>query len=167
MRRVVAGVFLLAVLATGGWVAGQALRPEVLPVASPVPSLEYRPAGAAPRQLAAADGTPTVVMLFHSQCGHCHAELDALERDPGALGPARIVLLTQEDTLPATLIHARWPRLAAAPRVEWGTVRAAEFKRDFGVLATPAFFLFGTDGRLRRKVMGEARPQFLAAALRG
>jgi hypothetical protein len=167
MRRVMAGVFLLAVLATGGWVAAQAMRPEVLPVSASIPPIQYHPAGGAPRRLQAAERIPTMVILFHSQCGHCHQELDLLNRDLAALGPVKLVLLTGEDTLPTRAIHARWRNLAAAPNVEWGTVRREDFSRGFGVLSTPAIFAFGPDGRLRRKVVGEAKLEFLAAALRG
>src|SRR4051812_49033906 len=100
MRRVMAGMFLLVVLGTGGWVAAQAMRPETLPVSAPIPATTYRPWGGAPQPLRAAGRVPTMVVLFHSQCSHCHEELDLLDRDLAALGPVRLVLLTGEDTLP-------------------------------------------------------------------
>lgn len=166
MRRAVAGLFLLLILCTGGWLVAQVLRPEALATGGAMPSLTYQASGAA-ATLRPSATTPTAVLLFHSKCSHCHYQLDQLDRELEKLGDARLYLFTTEDSLPAGEMRTRWKRLAAAPNVVWGTVRAADFEREFGVLSTPVTFAFGPEGRLLERIIGEARVDYLAAALRG
>jgi hypothetical protein len=160
MRRVLAAVFLLVILGTGAALAARSTRPSPLLAGGAMPALSYRDAMGRQQALAA---TPagTVVMLFHSRCTHCHAQLDRLDRELPRLGATRLVLLTTEDSVSGAEITRRWPRLASAPTVTWGSVEAATFQERFGTLVTPALFVFGPDGHLRAKFRGETKLELL------
>lgn len=167
LRRVTAAAFAVLLLATAGWVVAQVLRaPAPIADGGALPALAYRSPGG-DGVLAPAPGTPQMVMLFHSRCGHCHYQLGLLDRELDRLSGARLFLVTTEDSLPSREIRERWPRLADAPNVTWATVDAGAWKREFGVTSTPATFVFGRDGRLRRTIRGEAKIDFLLESLHG
>lgn len=161
MRKFAAVVFLVLIASLGAAMAMQANRPDPLPVGGALPDVSYRDG----RQAHAVGerGRAAVVMLFHSRCGHCHAQLDAMER-AALRGDATTYLLTSEDSVATGMIARRWPHLAASPHVRWGSVDAHEFQARFGTLVTPAVFVFDAHHKLVRKYRGEVRTDLLAAA---
>src|SRR5690606_13663184 len=98
---------------------------------------------------------------FHSDCGHCHAELDLLDRAADRMAPARWVFLTIESSLPDALIRSRWPRLAAAAHVGWGTVAAGRVRSEVGALHTPSFYVYDSGGALAAVFRGAVKPELL------
>lgn len=168
MRRAIAGLFVVLILCTAGWLFAQVLRrPQALSTGDTIPTLSYH-APSRPAAALRADGAaPTLVMLFHSKCGHCHFQLDQMNAAVDRFADARVFLFTTEDSLPTREVQERWGRLYGASNVTWGTVAADDFQKDFGVLATPAIFTFDPQGKLLRKIQGEAKVDFLVEALRG
>lgn len=154
MRRVLATLFLLLLIGTGGWLVAKTSRSEALTPGDRLPAITaVAPTG----ELAVRTGPRgAVVILFHSRCGHCHAQLDRMAENVTLL-QRPVYLLTPEDTLPAADIRGRWSKLTAHPDVRWATVDPDVFLRDFGTLVTPAIFVFGPDGRLVRKFRGETK----------
>jgi hypothetical protein len=136
LRRACAALFLTVVLGAAGWLGAQVMRPGALAVGAAMPSLRYTGTAGAQPLRAAAEGR-TVVVLYNSKCGHCHYELGVLDRNAGRLAGAHLVLVTTEDSVARAEVRREWPRLAASPNVDWGTVSRDEFLRGFGTLATP------------------------------
>lgn len=161
MRRVLATLFVLLLIGTGGWLVAKTSRSDALTPGDRLPAITAAaPAG----ELAVRTGPHgAVVILFHSRCGHCHAQLDRMAAHAASLsGP--IYLLTSEDSLPTADMNGRWSRLTAHPDVQWATVDPDLFLREFGTLVTPAVFVFGPDGRLVRKFRGEVKLELLSPA---
>lgn len=162
-RRFAALLFLAVIVTAGAWLTRKVLAPGPIAEGDRVPAISYRAADGTGTPLAVDGERGTVVMLFHSQCGHCHTQLDELDRDLGTLDGIRLVLLTTEDTVPATEAARRWPRLRAG--ATWGTVGAEAFRERFGTLGTPALFVFRTDGTLAKRFIGETKTGAITALL--
>jgi hypothetical protein len=163
-QRLGAAIVLCGVLAVGAWLASEVLRPEVLPVGADLPPIRYRN-GSGVEAVLAGRGRPMLVLLFHSECSHCHDQMDDLSDHLDALGGADLFFLTTEDTLPMREMSRRWPRLATAGNVTWGTVSGEDFRRDFGSRATPGIYLFGSAGVLRQKNIGTVQTSTLREQL--
>jgi hypothetical protein len=88
----------------------------------------------------------TLVVLFHSLCGHCTNEFDELESHLDQLGDTRLYLLTTEESFDKRMVGQRWPRLAQSDQVIWGTIERDQRDRYFGVATTPALFLYDHAG---------------------
>jgi thiol-disulfide isomerase/thioredoxin len=165
-RRTLAGICTLGIVAVAGWLGVQATRPQTLPVGSRVPSLTLNtPSGATP--LAASPAGRTVLVLYNSQCGHCHYELGVLDQNLERVSAARLVFVTTEDSVQTAEVRKSWPRLAAAPQVAWATVDRKDFLAKFGTLATPTFYVIDPDGKLHARVVGETRLENLLAQING
>lgn len=162
-RRVAAASIVLGFGAATAWLLDAATRPERLPVGSTMPALEYRGVRG-PERLATGSPERTVVVWFHTACPHCVSELDAFERELSTFDGARLYLLSSEDSLfSAGSLRSRWPGLAAAGNVTWGIVPAPRFQNVFGTMTTPALFVFGPQGTLVDKYVGEVAPRVLVA----
>lgn len=166
MRLAAILAFAALLLAAAGWLGPSAARPETLPVGARLPDVAYVSGGARHALRPAPEGR-TLVVLYHSRCGHCEYELGVMDRELHRFGGARIVLLTPEDSVATGEAARRWPRLASAGSVTWGAVDGAQFAARFGSLATPQFFVADADGTLHAKFMGETRLENLLRALRG
>jgi hypothetical protein len=153
-------VALLLFVALVGWLLRQVSRPEVLPVGSPMPPLRYVSDGVARVLAPNADGRQTVVVLFHTDCESCRRELATLELAAERVEPAPLVFLSPEPAATVEAFARRWPALARSGAVRWGATSAADLDRAFGRQHTPTHFLFGPDGRLRRRLVGEAPLMF-------
>lgn len=160
VKRSVAFVFLAAVALVGSWVVAAALRREVLPLGSAAPSFAF----ATVRGQATFRPSPqgrTLLILFHSQCTHCSYEFDTLDPQLDRLAGTELLLLTTEDSLNMAAIERRWPLLARAEQVTWGTVDRDVFAHHFGAVMTPALFLFDATGKLAGKWLGETKLEVL------
>ncbi len=96
-KKLVAFVFLAAVVLLGSWVVAAASRREVLPLGSAAPSFAFATA----RGRATFRPSPrgrTLLILFHSQCVHCTYEFDTLDQHLKRLAGTELLLLTTEDS---------------------------------------------------------------------
>lgn len=165
-RRLLATLFLAAFLSATLWLLVQATRPEVLPLGAEMPRLVYRDSTGVHRLAPPAHGNATVI-FFHSDCEFCRLEFNALDHGLDQLPDTHFFLITLEDPLPLDTLRARWPRLAASTQVNWGSVDAEEYRQGFGILATPAIFVFDGYGALANKYRGLTQLAALAPAARG
>ena len=156
MKKSVAFVFLAAVVLAGSWVVATASRREVLPLGSAAPSFAFATAEGRATFHPSPRGR-TLLILFHSRCGHCTYEFDTLDPQLDRLSGTELLLLTTEDSLNMAAIESRWPRLARSEQVTWGTVDRDVFVHHFGVVMTPALFLFDATGKLTGKWLGETK----------
>ena len=162
-RRILAAGVLAALLGGAGWVAAGAARAEPMTVGATLPAIGYRTARepGVEQSLGADPSRATILMVFHSGCGHCHYQLDTLEREVARLAGTRVLLVTGERTLPVAEMRSRWPGLASSADVTWATVNPADVARTLGANATPAFFVFGRDGVLIERFVGVAKVDYL------
>lgn len=154
MRRAIAFVALGLVTGTAVWLGVQLTRPEVLPPGAELPAIQV----AGPRLDAAlreAGGGRLVVLYFHTDCAACLEQLRMLEAGAASLGPVRLYLLTDEENIDLASFARRWPRLSTSDQVSWGVAGREEFRRRFGARSTPAIFVFGPEGRLEAKLLGQ------------
>jgi hypothetical protein len=154
MRRAIAFAALGLVTGTAVWLGVQLTRPEVLPLGAELPAIPV----AGPRLdtvLREAGGERLVVLYFHTDCAACLEQLRMLEAGAPSLGPVRLYLLTDEENVDLASFARRWPRLSTSDQVSWGVAGREEFRRRFGARSTPAIFVFGPEGRLEAKLLGQ------------
>ena len=164
VRRITATAGLAAAVAAIAWVVGLAARSTPLSNAARLPQLAYRDATGAHR-ISAVPGERTLIMVFHSKCGHCAYQLTAFNRRVAELSGARVYLLTTEHVLPVAELERQWPALSHAPSVTWGQVSSDDVKAQLRTLATPAFFVFDERGRLIARYVGETKLDLLLTVL--
>ncbi len=159
-KKLVAFVFLAAVVLLGSWVVAAASRREVLPLGSAAPSFAFATARGQTTFRPGPRGR-TLLILWHSRCPHCTYEFDTLDPHLDRLAGTQLLLLTTEDSLNMAAIERRWPRLARSEQVTWGTVDREVFVHHFGAVMTPALFLFDATGKLAGKWLGETKLEVL------
>jgi hypothetical protein len=166
LRRIAAIAALAAIVAAlvglGRYVVGSGR----LSAATRLPELAYRDARGS--HVIRADGRErTLIVLYHSKCGHCGYQLDAMEKRSPELAHARVYFLTTETGVDPAELQRRWPSLVRSPSMAWGTVSADEFRSHLRTLATPALFLFDEKGRLVVQYVGETKLDLLLPVLAG
>ena len=109
----------------------------------------------------------TLVVLFHSLCGHCTNEFDELESHLDQLGDTRLYLLTAEESFDKRMMDQRWPRLTQSDQVVWGMIKRDQRDRYFGVATTPALFLYDHAGSGVGSWRGETKLEVLLETVRG
>jgi thioredoxin-related protein len=139
------------------WLYVHAHRQESVPIGATMPVLRFlTPRGTA--ELQPDSGMKTLVMYFHSNCEHCKYELWQLDRHAAKFAAIKLVFLTSEPAFFDSGIIEEWPALRTAGNVVWGIVDRQQFKRTFGVTATPYLFFFDEEGTLFNKMRGEVKP---------
>lgn len=143
-KRIAAGTFLGIIVAaaclalTGLGPRDSAMRPAPAPFA-------FRTAQG-PTTFQVNPSGHTLVVIFHSLCGHCTNEFDELESHLDQLGDTRLYLLTTEESFDKRMVGQRWPRLTQSDQVIWGMIERDQRDRYFGVTMTPALFLYDHAG---------------------
>ena len=158
--RIVAVAPLAMLVALGVWIglAGVSARS---PLDAPsLPTITFN-GDHGPEALRSDPSRQTLVILFRSDCRHCVNEFDEIEPHVDRLADKQLYLLTTEDSLDLMAIRSRWPRLAAAGNVTWGSIERKAVVRYFGVKVTPSLLLYDRHGRLLRKWRGETKLQAL------
>ncbi len=131
---VAAGCLVLTALGPGDSAIRSAPPPFAFKTAQGPTTFQVNPSG------------HTLVVLFHSLCGHCTTEFDELESHLDQLEDTRLYLLTAEESFDKRMVGQRWPRLTQSDQVIWGTIERDQRDRYFGVAITPALFLYDHAG---------------------
>lgn len=164
LRRLTAIAALTAMALAIVWVVLQVSRTGHVSAATRLPALAYRDAHGS-HVIRANGRQPTLIVLFDSRCGHCGYQLSDFDRHVADLAHSRIYLLTTESKLPLEVLGRRWPALASAPSVAWGTVSASDFRAHLRTLVTPALFVFDERGALVAQYVGEVKVDALLPAI--
>jgi len=164
LRRLAAIATLSGMAIALTWLVVQVQRNGHMSAATRLPALAYRDARGS-HVIRVNGRQPTMIVLFDSRCGHCAYQLSDIDRRFADLAGSRIYLLTTERTLPLEELAHRWPALASAPAVAWGTVSASDVRAHFHTLATPALFIFDAQGALVTQYVGEVKVDALLPAL--
>jgi hypothetical protein len=164
LRRLSAITALTGIALVLGWLVVQVSRTGHVSAGTRLPALAYRDARGS-HVISASGRQPTLIVLFDSRCGHCAYQLSDFDRRFADLVHSRIYLLTTELQPPFEEFGRRWPALANAPSVSWGTVSASDFRAHLRTLVTPALFVFDERGALVAQYVGEIKVDALLPAL--
>ena len=167
MRRVLAFTLTAAMLVLAGWLLLEAAKPDPMPLGSVLPDLEIRTLEGVGTVFPIGEGSRLVVMVYHTTCPACLEELRMLERDAERFATLdlTLALVTDEDPEVVDLLRADWPTLASSPRVQWVISDEAALKEAFPLPGTPGIYVFGRQGTLLRKVLGQRTLDALVAGL--
>lgn len=108
---------------------------------------------------------PTAVMFFNPGCEHCEYEGEALSANSGSLKEKEILMvsLSPRDSIKA---YAKRHRLERIPNIHFATDSLAKATILFGVQSIPTTFVYGSDGKLRKRFNGEVSIKALLRELR-
>ncbi len=156
--------FLLFILVTG-WLIHSAMKPERLPIGSPMPELNVLTQNG-PLKIQPDSLSNTMIVYFNSNCKYCQYELNLFDGSLSKFVNTQIMLLTPEEDLFADGKIDSWPALTNSPEVLWGIVNEKKFGDDFGSKNFPTIFIFNKYGSLCAKLLGEAKLEKVLAELK-
>jgi len=137
------------------WLFIQAMKPEALPIGSPLPDLQYESISGI--ESIQSDHRPFIVLWFHEDCEHCIYQLKLLEKHIGDFKGFNLYLLTSDKSFVPKRRERLYPRLSSEYAVHWGFMANSHFKRLFGSTARPSMYFFDRDGKLVQKITGEMK----------
>jgi peroxiredoxin len=152
------GIMLsLSIVLASVWLVTQVSNPGSVQNGGPLPAIQFAADDGQRQTVSARTNERTVILLVHSQCGHCGYELDEIERKISDISDLHLYVLSTEQNFFAAGFLKRFPKLRASASVSIGVVDRASFRRAFGVLVTPALFVFNERGRLVKSFRGETK----------
>ncbi len=155
-KKIISILFLLTVFAVMGWLFPEATKPEVLPVGSYMPVVEYEtPNGK--NTLKPDNAKITIVVLFHRNCDHCVYQLNQFNDHLAMFREEIFFFLTTEENFYTGNAVKDWPKLMQAQNVNWGIVEKKYFKESFGSTIYPGIYIFDQRGKLAYKIHGEVK----------
>ena len=165
LKRIFTAIFMVVFLTLIGWLIFEATRPEILPLGSPTPELQYF--DGTKFLLLKADSTHnTMVVLFHRECEHCQYQLKQFNNYLNNFRDTKIFLLTTEKKFFENNGLKQWSTLVHAKNIHWGIVNRNEFMKKFGGIIFPSIFLFNRSAKLFDKIRGEVKLQKILKSLR-
>jgi len=155
-KRIVAITFMLIFAVAVVWLVIEGSRPEVLPLGSKLPEIEY--SGFSGVQKLKADNIhKTVVMFFSEDCSHCKYELNVLNNNLQKLKRVNIYLITIEKDVLKNGFIDNYQNLKKADNVTFGIVKKEEYKSKLGILSHPVLYFFNEKAKLTSKIKGETK----------
>ena len=95
LKRIFSIIFMLIFGYLIGWLFMQAMKPEVLPVGSSLPELEYHDSRGT-KTLKHFRDLNTIIVLFNSKCEHCRYQLKQFNENIARFVDAKLFFLTKE-----------------------------------------------------------------------
>jgi len=154
-KRSITIIAILLFFILTAWLFLQAMKPEALPIGSPLPELQYESASAI--ESIQSDHRPFIVIWFHEDCDHCVYQLKSIEKHISDFKRIQLYLLTSDDSFVKKRRERLYPRLSSEYTVHWGFMENSLFKKYFGSTARPALYFFNRDGKLVHKITGEMK----------
>ena len=107
----------------------------------------------------------SIVFFFNPGCEHCEYEGEVLSTNSGSLKGKEILMisLSPRDSIKA---YAKRHRLEGITNIHFATDSLAKATILFGVQSIPTTFIYGSDGKLRKRFNGEVSIRALLRELR-
>ena len=166
LKKIFLFLFMIIFLGLIGWLFYQASKPDVLPVGSFIPELEYSDTTGT-HVLKPDSSQFTMIVLFNPNCEHCQYQLNQFNIHLNRFANTQLFLLTTEQNIFNKNYLEQFETLAQAENVHWGIVDKKQFKGKFGNIVLPSIFLFNKTGKLINKIRGEVRIEKIIKKLGG
>ena len=165
LKQLLITTFVVIFMSSVIWLIVEAAKPEVLPVDSLIPEIEYTDLFG--QHVLTRDYTlNTMVVLFHRKCDHCNYQLKLINDNIEEFINTQIFLLTTEKIFFKSEYIMQWNDLGNANNVHWGTVERDVLKKRFGSTVMPSIFFFDKGGALYNKIRGEVKLLKILSILR-
>jgi thioredoxin-related protein len=166
LKRIFSTIFILIFVFLIGWLFMRALKPDVLPIGSSLPELEYNDSTEI-KILKHANNLYTIIVIFNRSCEHCQYQLKQFNKNMDKFVDTQLFLFTTEQSFFTKEYIEQFDILAQAENVNWGIVNKKQFKKKFGSMVLPTIFLFNKPGKLINKIRGEVRIEKILEKLGG
>ena len=105
------------------------------------------------------------IIFFNPGCNHCENEAEEISKYRNKLSTSEILMvsLSPRDSIKA---YAKRHKLEGIPNIHFATDSLAKATILFGVQSIPTTFIYGSDGKLRKRFNGEVSIKALLKELR-
>lgn len=156
-QRILSFIFIILILSLLFWLLFLGARDEILPVNSALPNIEFSTLNNV--QKLKKQGEPLIIVYFSTSCEHCRYQLGAFDEHLSELSGTDLYLFTSESSFFSDSLAMHWQNLWKEKNATFGIVEAENFKNTFGSTLTPSLFFFNAQGKLKKKIHGELKPQ--------
>lgn len=102
---------------------------------------------------------PLVLIYFHPECEHCDYEAQEIGRNNTAFEDCQMVMITPDDSIPRVEHFCNQHNLWELENFEVLLDHNHTFKKTFGKAIIPSVYIYGTDRKLKKRFLGETKPE--------
>ena len=107
---------------------------------------------------------PIALVIFNSECEHCHYEAKDISKNIGMLNELSFIFLSAEE-MASIRSFSEENGLAGHPNVVFGKVNYMELTSVFQSITYPNIFIYNTQGELLKEFKGETKVEAILAAI--
>ncbi len=125
-----------------------------------MPALPVEPVGKAKNTGWQNTTTPTVILFFNSECGHCQNEATAIQERLEDFSNANLLFVSDEE---ATQIEefSKTYKLDNKLNIWWLKMRPADVYNTFGNIGVPHIWVYNKENKLVKEFKGETKVEVL------
>jgi hypothetical protein len=90
----------------------------------------------------------TLLILFNRDCGICTGQMDAMNEEYTLHDRIDVIYITSDVQFLVAGDSKRWQNLKSNQKIRFGIVRRNDFRKYFGSMVTPSYYLFNQRGLL-------------------
>lgn len=129
-------------------------KKEVAAYTATLPKTTFRAINSAEKRLEIKNEQPSILFFFNTECEHCQAEAQLVEKEIAQLQGANLYFFSIEP-LEKIQAFAKTYRLDGLPNLSVGQLTAKEVSEKFGVRGFPSTFIYSPNGKLLQQFRGE------------
>ena len=104
---------------------------------------------------------PTVLVYFHSECGHCQYEARELKKHAGAFAQVNLLLISTENL---SRLRA-FSQAYGLEKLPLSHMSASDVFRTFGSVPVPSLFVYNAQRKLVKHFQGETKMESVLKAM--
>ncbi len=132
------------------------MKPEVLPAGAVIESIKI--SNSDTYQLI--KDKSTIIYLLSMNCGHCQYQVESLIKSIQIFKNYDVLLLFVEHNELMSPFK-KWPELKSLTKIKTYEISKQNSIVIFGQGGVPRFYLFDSDGKLMKKILGEVKTEYL------
>lgn len=101
-------------------------------------------------------GKSSVIVFFNPGCSHCEYEGQIFKMNFRKIADSHFIMVSSSPR-DSIIAYSRRHNLDRLPNFHFATDSLLEAHSRFGVQTIPTLFIYGKDGKLRKKYVGEVR----------
>ncbi|MDD4227666.1 MAG: redoxin domain-containing protein [Mariniphaga sp.] len=106
-------------------------------------------------------GKPMIIIFFHPECDHCRYEAKEIGLNADAFQNCQMLMITFDDSIKRIENFCMNYHLWEISNFEVLLDPGNHFDESFGKTAVPSIFVYSPDRKLKKKFIGETKPEAL------
>lgn len=104
-------------------------------------------------------GVALLIIYFHPDCEHCHYEAQEIGQNAAAFKDCQIVMITSDDSVRRVENFCGTHHLWELENFEILLDKDNTFKKTFGKAVIPSVYIYDKDRKLKKRFLGETKPE--------